>query len=241
MNHRIDILNELKDLNSSLPAQNTPHLYMVPDGYFEGLAATILAKIKEEDNLSVAEELSQISPLLAGLSRNMPYTVPQNYFEADDLSFITEEEKLPGYLANLERSMPMEVPEAYFETLPQIILARVSETKARVVSISKRWMRIAAAATIAGVIALSGYVYFNSKNNISVDNPQWVAKKLKNVDTKELDAFIQMTDVTVANTKAPAVNAAELKTLLQDVSNEELEIFLEELSTEDEEEITLLN
>lgn len=241
MNNRNDILNELKDLNSSLPALNPPYPYTVPDGYFEELAASVLAKINGEQIVSASEELQNISPLLAGFSRKMPYSLPQNYFESANLSFITQEEELPVNLASLDRTMPFEIPFSYFETLPQVILSKVTKPKAKVISISKRWMRVAVAAMITGMIALSGYLYFNNNNSISVDNPQWVAKTLKNVETKELDEFIQMTDVSVAkNIASPQANAAEVKALLQDVSNEELETFLEELPAEDE-EIILLN
>jgi len=237
MNSRIPIINELKELNSNLPSESSPNPYAVPAGYFEGLADAVLAKIKGE---SAASEIAELSPFLAGLSRKMPYEVPAGFFGATDLSSITKEEELPQILKEL-RTMPYHVPQGYFESFPEMMLARIAQPKAKVVSM-KRWMRIAAAAVIATVIAVSGYIYFTTPNDISVDNPEWMAKSLKDVDTKELQEFIQQTDVTIAQTPKPKLAPAkklEVKSLLNDVSTEELESFLEDVPVEDEEMILL--
>ena len=80
MNSRNTISAELKALDSQLsPGVNT-NPYSVPDGYFEGLADRILARIKSDD-VSAEEEINSLSPLLAGLSRKMPFEVPADYFE----------------------------------------------------------------------------------------------------------------------------------------------------------------
>ena len=51
----------------------------VPQGYFENLADTILAKIKQVDNVS--GELRRLSPMLYSAQNENVYTVPKNYFE----------------------------------------------------------------------------------------------------------------------------------------------------------------
>ena len=51
----------------------------VPQGYFENLADTILAKIKQVDNVS--GELRRLSPMLYSAQNEKVYTVPKNYFE----------------------------------------------------------------------------------------------------------------------------------------------------------------
>ena len=52
----------------------------VPEGYFDSLPGILLSKIKAVENTS---ELSEIAPVLAGLDRKMPYTVPKGYFEIE--------------------------------------------------------------------------------------------------------------------------------------------------------------
>jgi hypothetical protein len=54
----------------------------VPQGYFDTLSDNILSKIKAQQNIQTAtEELSELSPLLAGLSKANLYEVPVGYFE----------------------------------------------------------------------------------------------------------------------------------------------------------------
>jgi hypothetical protein len=53
----------------------------VPAGYFDSLAGNILAKIKSTVEEAVAEELKNISSLLAGISKENVYRVPAGYFE----------------------------------------------------------------------------------------------------------------------------------------------------------------
>ena len=75
MNNQNNIQDELRGLNSNLPAYNSQqNPFSVPEGYFDGLAAFVLAKIKGQ-NTSVADELKDISPFLANLSREclIPY------------------------------------------------------------------------------------------------------------------------------------------------------------------------
>ncbi|MFL5771991.1 MAG: hypothetical protein ACJ75F_02460, partial [Flavisolibacter sp.] len=99
-----------------------------------------------------------------------------------------------------------------------------------------RWMRVAAAAIIAGIITISGIVYFSGKQEIKVDNPQWVAKKLQNVSDRELDEFVKTSDVnqgTIATVKKKAVKTSEVNRLLKDVPDNELDAFLEQMPSED--------
>jgi len=53
----------------------------VPEGYFNTLSSNILSKIKTQTDHSVAEELNELSPLLAGISKHNLYEVPAGYFE----------------------------------------------------------------------------------------------------------------------------------------------------------------
>ena len=243
MNPRQPILNELLQLQSTLPAEAVVNPYGVPEGYFDNLAEALLKKLKQEH--SAQDEIASLSPLLARLSRSMPYEVPAGFFE--NSAPVVEEAALPQVLLQAGKAMPYQVPSGYFEQLPEILLGRVEQPKAKVVSMSRRWMRVAAAAVIAGAIAISGFLYFNSRPGtaVSVDSPQWVAKKLKDVETKELEQFIEVADVAIAQNKPKskpvATNTAlDAKSLLKDVSNEDLRSFLDEVPVDDE-EIILLN
>lgn len=235
MNSRNNIKDELKELNSQLPLEKGPEVYSVPQGYFDRFADLMLQKIRTEQAISASEELASLSPLLAGLSKKMPFAVPEGYFSRnmEDVPGLVHEEVLPDFLQN-GKQMPYSVPSGYFESFPDVILKKVNPKLAKVISIdsARKWMRYAAAAVVIGVLALGSILYFD--NNQSVDpasQPQeWVAKQLKNIPDKEIDEFINATTVsTTAIAKTETSGKAEVIKLLKDIPDTELDKFLDEV------------
>ncbi len=53
----------------------------VPAGYFENLADDILSKINTKQEQSVNDELNELSPVLAAVSKTNVYEVPAGYFD----------------------------------------------------------------------------------------------------------------------------------------------------------------
>jgi hypothetical protein len=244
MNNWVTIQEELKALNSQLPLDKGPEIYSVPEGYFESFAALMLQKIKAEQVESPSEEIGALSPLLAGLSKKMPYSVPVGYFSknTEGLSALVDDD-VPELLQGLKK-LPYSVPDGYFENFPELILKKVNPEQAKVISISssRRWMRYAAAAVIAGVIAITSVFYFGNEKSVDpASQPhEWVAKKLKNVPDKELDEFINTTAVnTTAIAHTDNGGKTEVKKLLKDIPDSELDKFLDEVSVE--ENLSLIN
>ena len=81
MTQRDNILQELNGTEQrAVLVKNPVNVYTVPSGYFEGLLAEVMKRIKiEADN--AADELSHLSPFLNTISKQNPYTVPAGYFE----------------------------------------------------------------------------------------------------------------------------------------------------------------
>ena len=110
---RNDIIDELREIAPALASIGNGNCYRVPDGYFEdfaadvmskiqlpstqlpltppaptyfeGLAGTIMNKIKSngiivEAENDVTRELMDISPFVAGIKKVNVYTVPAHYF-----------------------------------------------------------------------------------------------------------------------------------------------------------------
>lgn len=235
MDNRDNIQDELNGLNHSQPSSQNP--FSVPEGYFDGLATSIMAKIKGQQ-ASAVQEIAELSPLLAGISRDMPYTLPVNYFQTnlESLPFLTGEDPQSAILSLVERVTPYEVPLGYFANLPDRILGKVPVSKAKLVPIvRRRWMRLAAAAMITGLIGLSGYFYFNNNKGFDAGKP--IAQQLKNVSTKELNEFIKTADITSTSTETAQATIAsqnEVEKMLADVSDKELDAFLAQVPTDDE-------
>lgn len=236
MNSRDNIQNELNDMHSHLPSHTDQNPFAVPEGYFEGLAASVMSKIKGEQQPSASQEIAELSPLLAGISRSMPYALPSGYFQTtiEELPFLTGEDPNSAILSLVERITPYEVPTGYFDNLPEQVLSKVTP-KAKVVPIvRRRWMRLVAAAMITGIIGFSGYFYFTQKGRLDVDKP--IAAQLKNVSIRELDDFIKTADVASSSTETAQRKVAdetEVQKMLISVSDRELDAFLSQVPTDD--------
>ncbi|MGZ5285712.1 MAG: hypothetical protein ACXWB9_00940 [Flavisolibacter sp.] len=235
MNNRITISEELKALESDLSPEIHGTPYQVPQGYFEGLPAAILARIKL-DQLDATEEIFELSPLLAGLSRKMPFEVPRDYFGNNAITLQeinVEEESL--VLSFINKDMPYEVPAGYFANFPEKMLEKLTRQEAKVIPIMRRkWMRMAVAATLTGIMAISGFLYFNNRNEISPAGTETVSNELKQVSSEELDAFIKSTTAGNQPSASDNVTASEdANDLLNDVSDKELEAFLSGVPVED--------
>jgi hypothetical protein len=248
-----NILNELRGLNSDLPPGNNLHPYSVPEGYFEGLAESILAKVTGQ--ASAKDEIASLSPFLAGLSRTMPYSVPENYFSEnmEGLEGLTTDvESIPLTFAS--KQPPYEAPSGYFDTLAENVLARV-KPQAKIIPLYRRgWMRAAVAAVVVGIMTFAGLNYFGGKQNNGIAsnnntvqqsttpeklNPA-IAKELNTVSTEELDAFIKKVDAVDTVSKSSVVSHSttkkdKLRSMLKDVSNDELDNFLNQVPTASEE------
>jgi hypothetical protein len=168
----------------------------VPEGYFNGLADAIIAKIKGEKDMP-AEELKEISALLSGIKKANVFEVPAQYFDqvTADILLQTDSEQISSVPDDVKKLQPFEVPEGYFTGFPAAVLSRVStKAETRVVNISKRSMFIkyAAAAIITGALALGVARYINKpvvENNAILETAQLdpVIEKGKNMDDKKFN------------------------------------------------------
>jgi hypothetical protein len=257
MTQRDNILQELNELNSQLANTQPQNVYTVPAGYFEGLTDRVLAHINAMGASSPLEEPGYLSPVLNKLSKEMPYSVPAGYFETLEKNLLRsihesnryqtpkeELETISPFLGSLKKQTPYTVPQEYFETLVH------DKPAAKVVSFTgRKWFRYAAAAVVTGFIALAGLLYFNSRNHFDpVDQPYaWIKKSIKKVDTKDIDAFVKLAEEELPNQKdvvVTPVNAEEIKELMKDVSDKEIQDFLNETpetETESNDDGALMN
>ena len=238
MNNRKHIQEELKELNSALPFDVKEPVFSVPNNYFENFAASVLQKIKEESAPSAAEELASLSPTLAGLSKKMPFSIPENFFTTleNDIPALIQEDTLPASLAGLDKKMPFSVPAGYFENIPDQLLSKVAPKQAKVISFNRtRWMRLAAAAIVTGVVAVSSIFYFNENKKAAPEKQSetWVADKLQNVSNQDLEQFIETADISGGREVAKS-NKTEVRTMMKDVSVKEMDAFLAQLPADDE-------
>lgn len=241
MTNRNTIVNELNDIGSTLGNINPQNLFAVPYGYFEGLPTQIMNRIRALEATSAKEELEHLSPFLSNVSKAMPYSVPVGFFQdfgnsvmekldenANHQTSKEEIESLSPLLSSLKNKNPYSVPAGYFETLE----SRVEKKEAKVISITKRrWYRIAIAAAVIGIVAITGLLLIDGgKGSVDYDPHTWVQKNVINkVSDEKINEFVTL--VTPEESQKPAdeneaATQAEVKELMKDVSQKEIDDFL---------------
>ena len=233
-------------LSSTLQqANNNP--YQVPPDYFNNLPAIILNRVKTSTTDNAKEELEIASPLLGQIGKKMPFSTPAGYFEelgenafagAQAIDFVNEALENGSPLTNGLKRMPVyEVPAGYFEQLPRQILKAVkAQQPAKVVSMSftRRVIRYAAAAVVAGLIVTAGWLYFGKGDIGPGVGP---IASLDSISDDILENYLEnqtpapAETALAANTTADELNATDMKDLLADVSDDDLQQYIEKYST----------
>ncbi len=243
MTQRDNILQELNEIRSTLVNVTPENLYTIPDGYFENFAAQVLNRVKAMAAINPTDELGYLSTVMNSIPKETPFSVPAGYFdgleerimqgirESEDYRTAKEElESISPLLSGLNKQMLYTVPGGYFENLsPEIN----TKPEVKIVSItSRRWFRYAVAAMVVGIIALGGLLFLNKKSVDPNKNPdEWVAKNVKKVNTDKLDDFIKLADEESSTKEVIAAKDEkpnEIKELMKDVSEKEIQQFLNE-------------
>src|SRR5688572_7440867 len=260
MTNSNNILIELNDLGSTLANSSLQDTYTVPDGYFDELANKVLCRIKALETTNVAEELQLISPFLTQITRKTPYTVPVGYFDGleeklmqrirEHADYQTSGEELASLspmLSSIDKKTPYNLPAGYFDSLVNNGMMKKEDKKAevRVISITRqKWFRYAAAAVLVAFIAISGWILLFSKKVDPVKNPEaWVAKNTKKISSEEINSFINLADEEQIEKNSADNKSAneEIRELMKDVPDNEIQTFLNETAALEDKDEVLLN
>ena len=237
-----DIIQELSQLESSFSNVPARNIYVVPQGYFEGLAGRVMSRIKALDSTNPQEELNYLSPFLNSISRELPFSVPQNYFRElpeavmevirNHEDYQTAEEELSSLspmLSNIGNKNPYAVPEGYFENFGKDInLKSDNKPAAKVVSlVNRQWFRFAAAAVVIGFVALTGINLFFNNHTIPTSNThRWVEENMNKVSTDEMNSFMQADDEESKGKEVATAGTSDIRELMKDVSDNDIQDFL---------------
>lgn len=219
MTRRNEITKELLEISPELARLTATNPYRVPAGYFDTLAEKIIQRIKSGERLSAPNEVSAqdeialLSPLLNGLKKTTPYSLP----------------------------------EGYFEQLTPKIPATPEREGGKVISMSvKRVFKYAAAAVVAGLITIAGWMYVTGPavktervafNNDSAVEKVALEEQIMNISDGEIEVFLQgSSEQTMAIVAAPSseIQDEDIRLMLGDISDNELEKYLEQLDTRKE-------
>ena len=188
---------------------------------------------------TIQDELNEMNSGMNANANGTPYSVSDDFFQSniDNLGAFTSENGESLILSFIEKEMPYQVPTGYFANLPEQILEKVSDRGGKVIPMVRRkWMRLAVAAAVTGIVAISGIFYFNNRrsNSVASNDPSVIVKK---ATTQELNNFLKTTTIVdvndISRTTATAPKT-ERKKLFNDVSDKELKAFLNQVPTDDD-------
>lgn len=84
-----------------------------------------------ENEREISEELNQISTLLAGMNKSLPYRLPAGYFEDVSSNILTTVRKQQeGILDQLSKQSLFRMPTGYFDNLADNVLGRIKSQEA---------------------------------------------------------------------------------------------------------------
>ncbi len=203
----------------------------VPEGYFDSLPGLLLQKVKQA-NADVREELEQLSPVLAGIGRRMPYSVPEGYFDTlvdGSLGMMIPGDPELSAELQLGRHTPYRVPENYFAGFPALMLQRVKGSGAKVISMSRftTWRKLAVAALVAGILFIGSWWFTDTAS--SPDAPTMA--NLEEISLEELELFAEgrpaaATDFGFTDTIAGELEEEDFQEFFAELSDQELQLYL---------------
>ena len=174
-----------------------------------------------EEKHYIQQELQELAPELIGLSRRMPFSVPDAYFS--NLTQRIREMADPVFpVGALGNGQPFSVPDNYFQELSGKIQERAgikeSQSGATVFKLNiVKWMPYAAAAVLGGILVYTAFLFNNprisnqklqpaleytametpvpSHTILTPDNEVYrdIAQKMKGISDEEMNTYLEET------------------------------------------------
>lgn len=203
-----DILNELRELSPLLAGMEKINLFTVPEGYFERLAADIIAVMDVEKE-----------PAFKTNGPIQTADVPEGYFKglADTILARIKNENasdelraLSSMLYSIQNENVFETPQGYFENLSDEVMAKVKPEQAKVVIMKRRTSTIfkyAVAAAFTGVMALGVFKFTAPASKTELPEYVTAGLKIENID-QELAKISDEEIVKYLEASGSDVNAA---------------------------------
>ena len=234
MPNKKEILNELKEISPLLCTIENDNPLTVPSQYFEQLSSNILSAIKK-DALATEEITAFDFGSIPAISRDLP----DNYFESLSgriLSTIKRDElieELNAYplLLSLKGKNVFTIPQDYFENIAIEISEKianensgkvVSINRGKVISMKSTWWKAAAAAVIAGVVAVSSYFVLDN-NPTSTVQTSYISSTNEYKTPEQVNlAIASLSDDEIADYLEDHGNILDNDLLIKDVSTKGL-------------------
>ena len=244
MNRKSEILKELEAIAPALIPLQGQQVFFAPEGYFETFSTEV--------SMRLAYETSKVLPM-----PSTTLSIPEGFFDGfansvlqrikmADVSAASEIKGLSPALAATGNDNIFKVPATYFRDLPDMVLSKVQKP-AKVISMKPKsfFARYAAAAVITGILGLSTFSLFNSRDEVESVNTTAIAmadaqqiiqtnsfdRLMETVSDEEIVGFLRSEGQDVkAALVASSIDSKELPAAEEYILNENtLDNYLESL------------
>ncbi|WP_346237958.1 hypothetical protein ABDK00_002655 [Niabella insulamsoli] len=165
-----------------------------------------------------------------------PYGLPEYYFLNFEQALLERVEisDLEDTIYLMEKHHPImafHAPSGYFDTLENRIQQKINSEKPGKLK-KLTWYKFAAAAAFAGIIAFGTARYFHQQHNNQPAAVTVTPVDIQKVNSRELAEFAEESAEGINNV-ATAKKTLDVNQLLDEVSNQDLQNFLNESSAGD--------
>ncbi len=199
MPERDHILNELNTISQAVANIPLVPVFTVPENYFAEFPEKMMEKIREDAKY----ETQLLSPLLGGLEKKNPFSVP------------------PGYFTALEESLkksaePVDMPSR----TPVIRMYRARQV----------W-KLSVAAMIVGVIGISTWLFYRQDAAVMSTAQVNINAELPKVSEEEMaDFLLSVPDMPQTETlQVAGLDNLDIEDMLKDVQEGELQDFVKDM------------
>src|SRR3954447_6451118 len=229
-----NIENEIRQIAPFIANIGKENSYYVPEDYFNSLAASVIAHIR----------------LVNLKEKGIPFFVPEDYFEnlADSILArirsitagieIREElSEIAPLLNTINKKNVFSIPGNYFEKLASVVPQKKAGKTISLGSNIRKWVTYAAAASVLFIIATTSYLYVTIHHR-SIEKHLPVEQKIAELNEQEIINYLEDNDGSTSGDLIPAANEdPHIQHMLQRVSDEEIENYLDDYGDQNEKPI----
>lgn len=228
-----DIIIELKEVAPFVANVSKVNPYSVPEGYFDSLAESFLFHVR----LLQLKDSGSAFSVPEGYFENLPHFILNKIREGQN-EVQEELAEVAPVLNTINKENIFSIPDNYFEKLT-IPLPKERKT-GKIISLAgsvRKWVTYAAAASVLFIIATTSYLYV-SMHHKTIEKHLPIEQRIAELNEEELINYLKDNDGIISGNLIPATNEdPQIQNMLQRVSDEEIENYLNEYGDQNEKPI----
>ena len=230
-----DIVNELKEIAPLIADIGKKNPYSVQVDYFTFLTGSIFFHVR----LSQLKNPGELFSVPNGYFENLADSILSEIYNSNVKNEAEQELlEIAPLLNTINKENIFSVPANYFEQLsssppPERKTVRIVSFPGKI----RKWVTYAAAASILFIIATSSYLYVTIHSK-AIEKHLPIEQRIAELNEEEIINYLNENDVTNSGDLIPATNEdPQIQHMLQRVSDEEIENYLDEYGDQNEKPI----